>query len=137
MERERLKIIYIASLGHSGSTLLDLLISGHPDVVSIGEAKNLNPRTSPTIDCACPAKRLRDCPFWKRVDARLQRRASLRFRDLDLASADAATFLAHNVAFFGAVSELTGRRIIVDSSKSSSRLARLLAAGRTASSTPT
>jgi len=35
------KIIYIASKGHSGSTLLDLLLSTHPRVCGLGEARML------------------------------------------------------------------------------------------------
>ena len=35
------KIIFIASLSHSGSTLLDLMLNAHPEVVSVGEVKQL------------------------------------------------------------------------------------------------
>jgi hypothetical protein len=36
-----LKIIFIASLSHSGSTLLDMMLNAHPDVISVGELKQL------------------------------------------------------------------------------------------------
>ena len=36
-----MKILYITSLSHSGSTLLDVLLNAHPDVISIGEVKQL------------------------------------------------------------------------------------------------
>ena len=32
-----MKVIYIAGLGHSGSTFLELLLASHPDVVGLGE----------------------------------------------------------------------------------------------------
>lgn len=38
---DQLKIIFIASLSRSGSTLLDLMLNVHPDVVSVGELKQL------------------------------------------------------------------------------------------------
>jgi hypothetical protein len=31
------KVVFIASASHSGSTLLDLLLNAHPDMVSVGE----------------------------------------------------------------------------------------------------
>ena len=35
------KVVFIASLSHSGSTLLDLMLNAHPDVASVGELKQL------------------------------------------------------------------------------------------------
>ena len=35
------KVIFIASLSHSGSTLLDLMLNAHPQVASVGELKQL------------------------------------------------------------------------------------------------
>ena len=37
-------IVYITGRGYSGSTLLDLLTSSHPDVTSVGEIKSLSAR---------------------------------------------------------------------------------------------
>ena len=36
---DQIQLVYITGRGHSGSTLLDLLISAHSEVVSVGEAK--------------------------------------------------------------------------------------------------
>ena len=36
-----MKVIFIASLSHSGSTLLDLMLNAHRDVISVGELKQL------------------------------------------------------------------------------------------------
>ena len=33
----KLKIVYIYSLGHSGSTLLDVILNQHSDIQSVGE----------------------------------------------------------------------------------------------------
>lgn len=123
------KLIYIVSLGHSGSTLLDLLISGHPAVATAGEAKNISPLRASRRRCHC-GERVSECPFWQRVAAVLRDRHELHFQDLDLESGCDATFEAHNLALFAAVHEVTGRRIIVDSSKNIERLRRLLDTGR-------
>ena len=36
-----MRVIFIASLSHSGSTLLDLMLNAHPQMVSVGELKQL------------------------------------------------------------------------------------------------
>ena len=36
-----MKILYITSLSHSGSTLLDVMLNAHPDIISVGEVKQL------------------------------------------------------------------------------------------------
>jgi hypothetical protein len=40
-ENEKLNIVYIVSAGHSGSTLLDLVLTSDPSVFSVGELKSL------------------------------------------------------------------------------------------------
>jgi hypothetical protein len=118
-------IAYIASRGHSGSTLLDLLLSGHSEGVSVGEAR-FGPRFA-TSKCACTLD-VWDCPFWKRVDAKLRER-ELSLRELDIWTDSKSTFVRDNVAFYDTIAELTGKPFIVDSSKHPERLAALLACG--------
>ena len=125
-----LTIVYIASPGHSGSTLLDLLVSSHSQVTTIGEAKVLSPsRGRPVADykCTCGAVGLRACAFWAAVEARLIATAGLTLDALDVESPDPQQFARHNLALFDSVATVSGRRIIVDSSKSPLRLERLLA----------
>jgi len=121
-------IVYIIGVGHSGTTLLDLLISSHSAVTSVGEAitlsKNLDAR------CTCRARPLRACPFWSEVDSALQRRHGLRLHDLDLDADEVDVLLAHNRMFYGVVSEVSGGQFIVDSSKRRLRLAALLESGQ-------
>jgi len=121
-----IQLVYITGRGHSGSTLLDLLISAHSEVVSVGEAKCLV--TRPDEPCTCGAVTVFECPFWEKVDARLRSEAGLRLRDIDIDSPDEAVFAAHNRAFFQAVAAVTGKRIILDSSKTVDRLEALLEA---------
>jgi hypothetical protein len=120
-------IVYITSRGHSGSTLLDLLLSSHSDAVSVGEAR-FSPKFE-TTKCSCAAPSVWECPFWHQVDADLRQRIGITLRELDIRSEDPAEFLAHNKAFYAAVAAVTGKRVIVDSSKNPERLGRMLETG--------
>lgn len=58
------KIIYIASLSHSGSTLLDLLLGSNPRVISLGEIYySLTAFDRPQPACLCGAE-VPECPVW-------------------------------------------------------------------------
>jgi len=64
-----IKAIYIAGYGRSGSTLLDIYLGQHPDLVSGGELCNLlawvNDKTRFQL-CAC-GKKVEDCLVWGTV----------------------------------------------------------------------
>ena len=102
-------ILYIMSVSHSGSTLLDLLVSGHSQALSVGEAKRFSPTNSLRMSCTCQVKLVWDCPFWRQVDSTLQRSSSLTLRTLDLCGGDDRVFVDHNRAFYAAVGQVTGR----------------------------
>lgn len=119
-------ILYIVSLSHSGSTLLDLLVSSHGDAVSVGEAKRYSRRIRSPMNCTCRAPTVWECPFWQRVDAELGDMGLVSLRSIDLCGGDDEIFVAHNIGFYQAIRKITGRRTIVDSSKNEKRLLRLL-----------
>lgn len=116
-------IIYITSEGHSGSTLLDLMISAHSRVVTVGEIKRLNPTARKR--CGCHIKPFWSCPFWQEVDRWLREHRGLMLDRLDTSSRDSGEFAAHNEAVFAAVAAVSGCAFIVDSSKLLDRLMRL------------
>jgi len=64
-------LVYIASLPHSGSTLLSLLLAKHPRVVALGEVRlqiakiRRDPAAAGEGICGC-GSRLRECPLWGR-----------------------------------------------------------------------
>lgn len=69
------RVVFIASLGHSGSTLLDLILGGHSSAVGLGEiGAAIRPkpadasRRTPVCSCGHPAD---DCRFWGAVQPRL------------------------------------------------------------------
>lgn len=64
-------LILIASAGHSGSTLLDLLIANHPSVSSAGEMNRLTLH-APDRVCACGAT-VTKCAYWSQVRAVISR----------------------------------------------------------------
>jgi hypothetical protein len=60
------KYVYICSAGHSGSTLLDLLLGSHSQIESLGEIIHLSKNLSLNTQCTC-GEPVRSCPVWKRV----------------------------------------------------------------------
>lgn len=127
-----MKIIFIASLSHSGSTLLDLMLNAHPDVVSVGELKQLGrfarfEKPGRRLRCTCGAESLVSCDFWSRVSAMTKASVGRTIRDLNVEDYhDVGTFNEDNVALFEAIATVAGKRYVVDSSKQVMRLARLL-----------
>lgn len=67
-------LVYIASLPHSGSTLLSLLLARHPRVVALGEVRlqigkiRRDPQKAAEGQCGCGA-RIGDCALWGRFIA--------------------------------------------------------------------
>jgi hypothetical protein len=122
---DRVHVVYITSMSHSGSTLLDMLISSHPHVVSVGEIKAITKLDRPKR-CTCGAPTVFECPFWTAVDQRLRQTAGIAVDRLELLSRDEPDFEKHNRAVFDAVRNETGASVIVDSSKSLDRLLALL-----------
>jgi len=58
------KVVFVASLAHSGSTLLDMIIGAHQSAVSMGEIWNaLRRANDPQRQCTC-GKTADDCPVW-------------------------------------------------------------------------
>ena len=67
------KLLYIASLPHSGSTLLDLMLGGHSRCIGLGEIARFLERdleNSRQAICSC-GNTMDDCAFWGQVASRL------------------------------------------------------------------
>jgi hypothetical protein len=77
-------LIYITGCGHSGSTLLDMLLNGHSQVSALGEVHRLHLYAMDVIDdptCTC-GQPFDHCPFWRKVTHELQ--AMLGVEDPDI-----------------------------------------------------
>lgn len=74
-------LIFIASLSHSGSTLLDLLLGAHPNFVGLGElykVLQMSPaqlESEKVMRCTC-GQHVADCIFWNPTIAALQKEAN-------------------------------------------------------------
>ena len=72
MNTNQIKVLYIVGGGHSGSTVLSLILGTAPQVFNAGELKLYNQHDSleghkEHSHCMCGANAL-DCPFWKQVE---------------------------------------------------------------------
>jgi len=120
-----MRLIYIVGMGRSGSTLLDLLLDAHSNVRSLGGVRRLS-RAINTARCPCGIEPMRQCDFWHDVDAELHQLLGFGLDGLHLNARNPATFQHHNTALFSAAARVANTDCIVDSSKSVSRLRRLL-----------
>jgi hypothetical protein len=77
MKSTRQSVVMCGS-GHSGSTLLNLILGSHPHVVSLGETTNMAQGIIEDRKCTCRLT-VRACPFWATV-----RRAIAHSRDVDI-----------------------------------------------------
>jgi hypothetical protein len=78
--------VFICSAGHSGSTLLSLLLGSHRDAIALGEITQMPKNLALNTPCGCGAP-VRECPLWSDVVARLARQerfARIRERPYDL-----------------------------------------------------
>ncbi len=134
MSSARPSVLYIASLPHSGSTLLDLFLGSHSQIESLGEIGKLKRYAEAPVSgaelgkkqkCTCGASSIWQCSHWTKVEAALAKRGS-SLRDLQLTTANRSRFRRDNALLYAAVIEATGKTFVVDSSKSVTRLKMLL-----------
>ena len=64
---EPLRVVYIAGVGRSGSTILDSVLGNHPLIQSVGELSRLaSDAWMQNFYCSC-GKKSSECPFWVAV----------------------------------------------------------------------
>ena len=77
------KLVYIGGYGHSGSTLLEYLMTGCPEVIACGEV--VNARLEQTSARTCSCNRLSDdCPVWRFISDPALPVGSWSHEDLDM-----------------------------------------------------
>lgn len=73
------KVIYIFGAGHSGSTLLDVLLSTHSEIQGVGEVHRLSLQPD-SRECGC-GKTIANCHYWAPViDLYLKRANSINLQ---------------------------------------------------------
>jgi hypothetical protein len=136
----RLRVIFIAGYGRSGSTVLDILLGNHEDVLSLGEVSNFFQSENRLPRCACGLP-MEACDLWAEVNRRVsgqvdgeradwhrdwqdvERVRSLlplvrgSFSPGGKREATGARYSALMEALFTALAEVTGKTVFVDSSK--------------------
>lgn len=113
------KVIYIVSSGHSGSTILDLMLSCHSKIHGGGELSALPIYLALGKRCTC-LESVEKCRFWSEV-AQRGGLVGIRGQDRD---AKQRTII-DNRSLFNAILETSGAEYVVDSSKSVRRLDRI------------
>jgi hypothetical protein len=139
-------VVYVAGSGRSGSTILDMMLGGHSRVLSLGQFDTFSQWLVRPEPCTCGMP-LDECPIWSQVvlDARArpgavipvglhqhERRSKLAAGLRSLtgrqgSAPDPDRDMAW--ALYERTARTSGRRILVDSSKSLMRLVRLRETG--------
>lgn len=65
-DNKKIPVILLVGEGHSGSTLLDLVMDSHSRIVGVGELSHYNKHINSGELCSC-GKQIKDCEFWQRV----------------------------------------------------------------------
>jgi sulfotransferase family protein len=123
----QMQLIYVAGYGRSGSTLLDTLLGNAPGVFGAGELSRLYWGTLNGLNCSC-GDTLQNCSFWESVRERVfqecnmdcSKAASLTWNAECLTSRGGGTVAYGELwnATLQAVVDISGKQVIVDSSKS-------------------
>jgi hypothetical protein len=132
-----MKVVYILGVGRSGSTILDTVLSNHPQIEGAGEFISSMRQIMHQKYCAC-GNRANECPFWSEVleewkhlapSANMQEYIMLQKKYEHVSRwilpSQAQGYLVsgferyaeETYALFRALQSVSGKRIIVDSSK--------------------
>lgn len=135
---EPLRVVYIAGVGRSGSTVLDSVLGNHPLIQSVGELSRLaNDAWIHNFYCSC-GRRSQECPFWMAVyeawcltnghvsvEEYVETQKSVeRFRRLPVLVRDSwkktqtfQVYTEQTLLVLKAIQKVSGHSVIVDSSK--------------------
>lgn len=137
------KVLYIAGYGRSGSTVLDIMLGNHPEMVSVGEVRHLvDDWNNPDRRCAC-GQRYPECAFWKEFGSGSEFSEELRRTVQEVERRSWRAFIAPGKFFsgeripeeakeryrayhqhlFAYIRQRSGKPIVVDSSKSAREVA--------------
>lgn len=131
-----IKVIYICGEGRSGSTILDTLLGNHPDIFGAGELWSFwSEDKSKTGPCSCGAP-FDECEMWnsfrqeylKRIEEPDTKRSDALRAQLDriqphlfgypkITDQQRAQYQSDHLKFYQAVAKVSGKNIIVDSTK--------------------
>jgi hypothetical protein len=121
MKHDRIKVLYIAGAGRSGSTILGALLGQVGGCFFVGELGALFGGVAERL-CGCGV-RLEECELWRRVFAAGRQRLDLeeiyrRGRGSGARLLGARSFETFLEQLYRSIRTVTGSRVVVDSSKS-------------------
>ena len=138
-------VLHLVGAGRSGSTLLNIILANHPRVFGAGELAFLVRGWSEGHFCSC-GQRLEVCPFWGEVQKLWIEKAGItcraeylmlqqkfeRYRrlprllkEVGTPSEEFSRYGFWTELLFGTIQEVSGRSLIVDSSKNPVRVLAL------------
>ena len=130
LSNKPIKLIYIVGTGHSGSTLLDLLLGSHSSIESDGEIcafadyfAATSQLTAKQKACTCGVH-VDDCDYWQQVKQKLD--FGTTYKDLNINTKQQQDFEAKNFQLLSAILEVSGKTVFCDSSKQFKRLKSFL-----------
>lgn len=137
------RVIFILGYGRSGSTLLDMMLGTHPDIFGAGEMSTICRHVWPNNEiCSCQ-QGVRQCAIWSRVIGRWQEEgvdpaahSALQKKIEPILSASRIgstkaldAYRRQTLKLYQMTAEVTGRRVLLDSSKSPGRALALAGSG--------
>lgn len=144
MPKSNFKVVYVAGNGHSGSTLLDIMLGNGEHCFSVGELSFIVRRGLDQEYCSCESK-IAECDFWSKVFEFWLKNSPISFAQYSLQrhkyernavflrtwfnlffpSNDFKNYKSATAALFEAIHHVSGAKVIIDSSKSPQRIAVL------------
>lgn len=151
--KEKINLIYVLGRGHSGSTLVELLLNALPDVTGCGEIWQFPEYLANNPVCSCNEP-IHQCQFWKQAIKRIRKSpewnepaflsriplykesklesllspAKINYSNF-LSKTDVAAFGAREYPVYAAIRDVADAKTLVDSSKHWNRLLALESSG--------
>ncbi|MFQ5796789.1 MAG: sulfotransferase, partial [Candidatus Bipolaricaulia bacterium] len=134
---QRYRLIYILGSGHCGSTLLDLLLNGHSQILGLGEIKSIGKYTASAEESG---DNWVHTPFWQKVKGCYEKTSQASFAQIDISNPkwsiarswdaeDIETWTRPNDLLLSCIHRVSGAKMLTDASKFPHRLYLLQRAG--------
>jgi len=140
-DNKKIPIIMLVGEGHSGSTLLDLIMDSHSQVVGVGELSHYSKHFNSGELCSC-GKQIKDCEFWqkvfegidtsklpliyrKKLDFFLNKNEYFYYRDFEK-KLDTEKYVHMIELVYKNILQVSGKKIVFDSSKNYDRAEALI-----------
>ena len=138
IKNNKINLLYIGPMGYSGSTLLDLLLNNHKDIISLGELMFYDKWYDNNYLCSCNNK-IQNCEFWCKVRNNLKNPNRFKLDGIITSKwanhypywkpndYKSSLFGAKQLELINYINKNIYNKYIVDSSKSIGRLKKLIA----------